>query len=71
VARKYGAVVLSDEIYGELNFEGRHTSIARFYPEGTIISGGLSKWCGAGGWRLGTFFYPRQLRWPRSRRHRR
>jgi aspartate aminotransferase len=38
-------------------------SIARFYPEGTIISGGLSKWCGAGGWRLGTFFFPRQLRW--------
>lgn len=63
VARKYSAVVLSDEIYGELHFEGRHISIARFYPEGTIISSGLSKWCGAGGWRLGTFFFPRQLRW--------
>lgn len=63
VARKYEAVVLSDEIYGELHYEGLHTSIARFYPEGTIISSGLSKWCGAGGWRLGTFFFPKQLRW--------
>ncbi|MCA8944996.1 MAG: aminotransferase class I/II-fold pyridoxal phosphate-dependent enzyme, partial [Planctomycetes bacterium] len=23
----------------------------------------LSKWCGAGGWRLGTFTFPRELRW--------
>ncbi len=38
-------------------------SIAKYYPEGTIISGGLSKWCGAGGWRLGTFTFPQSLRW--------
>lgn len=63
VARKYRVVLLSDEIYGELNHLGAHTSIARYYPEGTIISGGLSKWCGAGGWRLGTFTFPRPLRW--------
>ncbi|MDR7513138.1 MAG: pyridoxal phosphate-dependent aminotransferase, partial [Armatimonadota bacterium] len=58
VARRYRIVVLSDEIYGELHHQGRHVSIARYYPEGTIISGGLSKWCGAGGWRLGTFAFP-------------
>ncbi|MCZ7615196.1 MAG: aminotransferase class I/II-fold pyridoxal phosphate-dependent enzyme [Ignavibacteriaceae bacterium] len=46
VARKFRVIVLSDEIYGELDFSGTHTSIARFYPEGTIVSGGLSKWCG-------------------------
>ena len=63
VARHYRVVLLSDEIYGELNFQGHHHSIARYYPEGTIISGGLSKWCGAGGWRLGTFTFPRELRW--------
>jgi len=63
VARKQGVIVLSDEIYGELNHEGNHISIARFYPEGTIISSGLSKWCGAGGWRLGTFAFPKNLRW--------
>ncbi|MCB9054208.1 MAG: aminotransferase class I/II-fold pyridoxal phosphate-dependent enzyme, partial [Lewinellaceae bacterium] len=38
-------------------------SIARFYPEGTIISSGISKWCGAGGWRLGMFVFPESLRW--------
>jgi aspartate aminotransferase len=63
VAKKYRIVLLSDEIYGELNFEGKHVSIAKFYPEGTIISSGLSKWCGAGGWRLGTFNFPKSLNW--------
>jgi len=63
VARKYRMVILSDEIYGELHHRGQHVSIARFYPEGTIVSSGLSKWCGAGGWRLGTFTFPRELRW--------
>jgi aspartate aminotransferase len=58
VARKYDVVLLSDEIYSELHYEDNHISIARFYPEGTIISGGLSKWCGAGGWRLGAFMFP-------------
>ncbi len=66
VAAQYRILLLSDEIYGELNFEGRHVSIARFYPEGTIISSGLSKWCGAGGWRLGTFMFPRDLSWLQS-----
>jgi aspartate aminotransferase len=63
VAADQGVVLLSDEIYGELHHRGRHVSVARFYPEGTIISGGLSKWCGAGGWRLGTFTFPQSLRW--------
>jgi aspartate aminotransferase len=63
VARKYNVVLVSDEIYGELHHRGQHVSIARFYPEGTIISSGLSKWCGAGGWRLGTFTFPRGLSW--------
>ena len=63
VARKYRVILLSDEIYGELQFDGKHISISRFYPEGTILSGGLSKWCGAGGWRLGTFTFPKSLSW--------
>jgi aspartate aminotransferase len=63
VARKHQLVVVSDEIYGEVNHDGAHVSLARFYPEGTILSSGLSKWCGAGGWRIGTFFFPVQMRW--------
>ena len=63
IARKYRLLVLSDEIYGELHFDGAHDSLARYYPEGTVVSSGLSKWCGAGGWRLGTFAFPRELAW--------
>lgn len=66
VARKYQIVVVSDEIYGMIHHQGQHVSIARFYPEGTIISSGLSKWCGAGGWRLGTFSFPPGLKWLRN-----
>ena len=62
VARKYRVIILSDEIYSELDHKGEHISIGRFYPEGTIISGGLSKWCGAGGWRLGFFVFPKSLK---------
>jgi aspartate aminotransferase len=63
VARKYHVILVSDEIYGLTQFDGKHQSIAHYYPEGTIISNGLSKWCGAGGWRLGTFTFPESLRW--------
>ena len=63
VARENRVVLLSDEIYGNLHYKGQHVSIARFYPEGTILSTGLSKWCGAGGWRLGHFLFPTALRW--------
>ncbi|MCK5800658.1 MAG: aminotransferase class I/II-fold pyridoxal phosphate-dependent enzyme [Deltaproteobacteria bacterium] len=62
VAREYGIIVLSDEIYGPIYHHTPHVSIAPYYPEGTILSGGLSKWCGAGGWRLGTFAFPPELR---------
>jgi len=66
IARRYRVLLLSDEIYGELHHMGQHVSVARFYPEGTILSGGLSKWCGAGGWRLGTFVFPTSLAWLRD-----
>lgn len=61
VCREHELVVLSDEIYGELTYSGHHRSIASVYPEGTIVASGLSKWCGAGGWRLGTLALPAQL----------
>ncbi|MFO7659208.1 MAG: aminotransferase class I/II-fold pyridoxal phosphate-dependent enzyme [Bacteroidales bacterium] len=63
VARKFNVILVSDEIYGLTQFDGNHQSIAHYYPEGTIISSGLSKWCGAGGWRLGTFTFPKGLKW--------
>jgi aspartate aminotransferase len=62
VAKEKGIIILSDEIYGELHHENEHVSIARFYPEGTIISNGISKSYGAGGWRLGSFLFPDTLK---------
>ena len=59
---KYNITVLSDEIYSELSFSNEYKSIANFCPERTIISNGLSKWCAAGGWRLGYFVIPNELK---------
>jgi aspartate aminotransferase len=61
IANKYNLIILSDEIYSELTFEDNYKSISNFCPEKTIISTGLSKWCGAGGWRLGYFLIPENL----------
>ena len=62
VAKKYNLIILSDEIYSDLSFEDNYKSISSFCPEKTIISTGLSKWCGAGGWRLGYFIIPDSLK---------
>jgi len=61
IVKKYKIIVLSDEIYSELTFDKSYESISNFCPEKIIISNGLSKWCGAGGWRLGYFVIPNEL----------
>ncbi len=66
IANKYNLIILSDEIYSELSFKNNYESISNFCPEKTIISTGLSKWCGAGGWRLGYFLVPNALKEIRS-----
>ena len=58
IAKKYKLIILSDEIYTDLSFDNDYKSISKFYPAHTFISGGLSKWCGAGGWRLGFLAVP-------------
>ena len=62
VAKKYKLIVLSDEIYTDLTFKDEYNSISKFYSEFTFITGGLSKWCGAGGWRLGFLAVPQKLK---------
>ncbi len=62
IAKKHKLIILSDEIYSQLTFDDQYKSISNYYPEGTIISTGLSKWCGAGGWRLGFFAIPDQIK---------
>ena len=46
-------LVISDEIYGLLDHNNAHLSFSSYYPQRTITTTGLSKWCGAGGWRFG------------------
>ena len=61
VSEKNKLIIISDEIYSELSFDGMYKSISHFLPERTIITSGISKWCGAGGWRLGTILFPHSL----------
>ena len=66
VAKKHNVIIISDEIYAELDFTGEYKSITHHYPEKTIVSSGLSKWCGAGGWRLGMLVFPDELSYIRD-----
>tara|TARA_B100002049_G_C16050154_1_gene363103 strand:+ start:99 stop:1325 length:1227 start_codon:yes stop_codon:yes gene_type:complete len=61
IVKKYKIIVLSDEIYSELTFDENYESMSNFCSEQVIVSNGLSKWCGAGGWRLGYFVIPNAL----------
>ncbi|MCX6616314.1 MAG: pyridoxal phosphate-dependent aminotransferase [Acidobacteria bacterium] len=56
-------LVLSDEIYSRIIYEGRHRSIASFpgMPEKTIILDGFSKTYAMTGWRLGYGVMPTEL----------
>jgi len=63
VCKKYEVIVLSDEIYSQVSFESSHApSISNFYPEKTIVFGGLSKVFSAGGYRLGYMMLPEELK---------
>jgi aspartate/methionine/tyrosine aminotransferase len=62
VCRKHDILVISDEIYGLVNYSGNHVSIARYYPESTIVTSGLSKHLSLGGYRLGVALIPETLR---------
>jgi aspartate aminotransferase len=55
LARKHDFMVLSDEIYGRVLYEGRHVSIASLpgMAERTVVLDGFSKTYAMTGWRLG------------------
>ncbi len=59
-AREKDLYVLSDEIYSLVTYDGyEHHSISEYYPEKTIIFGGLSKHLSLGGWRVGMAILPK------------
>lgn len=63
VCRAHKTLLLFDSIYAHTRtFEGEPFAYAStFYPEGTVVTGGISKLFGAGGKRLGFVHVPRSL----------
>jgi aspartate/methionine/tyrosine aminotransferase len=66
LAIEHDFIVLSDEIYAELQYEGEHFSIASLpgMQERTIILDGFSKTYAMTGWRLGYGLFPGDLAGP-------
>ena len=62
-------VVIADEIYSELVYDGPHTSIASFIPEQTLILNGASKSHAMTGYRIGFIAGPQELMKPVSAIH--
>lgn len=69
LAIKHDFMVMSDEIYAELLYEGEHHSIAALpgMQERTIILDGFSKTYAMTGWRLGYGLFPGDLAGPISK----
>jgi aspartate aminotransferase/aminotransferase len=61
IARKHDIMLLSDEIYRELTFDGPPTSPIAHAPERTILLRGYGKTYGVTGWRLGYVAAPAAL----------
>jgi aspartate aminotransferase len=61
VCAEHQLVVISDEIYGRVSHKADHVSLAKFYPQGTIVTSGLSKHLSLGGYRLGVAIFPESL----------
>lgn len=59
--RKQNVTIIQDEIYHHLTYNDTSTSLLNLLPHQTIISSGISKSCGAGGWRLGYLIIPDKL----------
>jgi aspartate/methionine/tyrosine aminotransferase len=69
VAREHELVVLADEIYSRMLYQGEHVSIASLpgMAERTIVLDGFSKTYAMTGWRLGYGIVPEPLITPFSR----
>jgi aspartate aminotransferase len=61
VCRHGNVVVIADEIYALTTFDfSSFTSMMKVYPEGTIVTGGLSKDRSRGGYRFGVGIFPKE-----------
>lgn len=63
ILKERGIIVISDEIYAELTYGGKHVSMANIpemYPQ-TLVVNGMSKCYSMTGWRLGYVCGPQEL----------
>lgn len=59
IFKTYNITVIADEVYWMLSHATKkHTSIAHYIPEQTILVSSISKYFSAGGWRLGYIILP-------------
>lgn len=54
-------LIISDEIYGMVAFDDHYRTIAKYAPDNTAVTSGLSKHLSLGGWRLGIGFIPKAV----------
>lgn len=59
VCKEEDVLIISDEIYGQVRFDQKYSTIAKYAPEHTAVSTGLSKHLSLGGWRLGVGLIPK------------
>ncbi len=71
IARERDLLVISDEIYAELVYEGGHTSIAGLpgMRDRTVVINGLSKAFAMTGWRVGFVCAPAELAYQMNKIH--
>lgn len=58
--KKYNIFVISDEIYADISYNYKHTSMTELLPEQTILITGLSKSHAMTGWRVGFVVGPEE-----------
>ena len=62
ICRAYNIIVISDEIYAMIDYTGNgQASMYKYFPENTIVTGGMSKSFAAGGYRFGLMMIPDEL----------
>lgn len=61
IARRHDLLIVADEIYCDLIYDGAFASVASAAPERTVLLRGFSKRCGMTGWRLGYAAGPKPI----------
>ncbi len=61
VCQEEGVLIISDEIYGFVNFDNEYKSCAPHATDITAVTTGLSKHLSLGGWRIGVGFIPKAV----------